>query len=249
MKISCSKGSAKQLEDVVRNALGGVNSSNNSTYGMEAVEAASGFHSEDLDEIHDKLMSALGSKAQLSPAYGIGLGDGGFAWLYFNDTSGEIELLDANGAPLADDAESAIEYILGTWGTGVVNSATNTSNISGNPIMAGDENDIPSWLLDYYDVITDQEVANMWGMTVEDVEAEKADNIEAYHAHHIAWMEAKGDYAGLLDSYTTIEVVAEGGDVFPGGVSGGRLFDATDEIQRYLGIGGEYDDYDETYLD
>lgn len=249
MKISCSKGTAKQLEDVVRNALGGVNSSNNSTYEMEAVEAASGFHSQDLDEVHDKLMSALGSKAQLSPAYGIGLGDGGFAWLYFNDSSGQIELLDANGAPLADDAESAIEYILGTWGTDVVNSATNTSNISGNPIMAGDENDIPAWLLDYYDVITDQEAAIMWGMTIEDVEAEKADNVEAYDAHHIAWMRAKGDYAGLLDSYATIEVVAEGGDVFPGGVSGGRLFDATDEIQRYLGIGSEYDDYDETYFD
>lgn len=241
MRISCSKGSAKQLEDVVRNALGGVSSSSN-TYGMEAVEAASGFHSEDLDEAHDKLLSALGSKAQFSPAYGVGLGDGGFAWLYFNDSSGEVELLNANGAPLADDAESAIEYILGTWGSDVVNSATNTSNMAGQPVMAGDESQIPSWLLEYYDVITDQEVANMSGLSLEEVEAEKACNSEYYDADHIAWMDAKEDYAHLLDSYVTIEVVAEGGDVFPATLVGDRLSDSTWEIKNYLGIADEETD-------
>lgn len=269
MKITCTRGTGMQLEDAVRNALGGVQSATNDTIGMDTIESASRFRNSELDSTCEKILEAVGSQAGLSSAYSVNLGDGTFAWLYFNDNSDEVELISSDGSVLGETSQLALEYVLNTWGkddnltwrdgqlvdTSEVYSATNTSNMAGQPVMAGDESQIPSWLLEYYDVITDQEVANMSGLSLEEVEAEKAYNSEYYDADHIAWMEAKADYAHLLDSYVTIEVVAEGGDVFPATLVGDRLSDSTWEIQNYLGIADDEDDiyasteYEDVYID
>lgn len=333
MRISCSKGSAKQLEDVVRNALGGVNSGT-TNMGRQTVSAASGLANQELLDVERKILDAVGSRAALNPALSVNFGDGNFGWIYYNDSSGEVELLDGNGSPLESDADSVVTYVINTWkedsqsitsasdfdggvvdsdyvsqvvaelytqfgtsypmdvtitqgaddsisivyeygdagdydegfisvdeltGEGAeaeaigiaeefytnsadIDSATNTSNISATPIMSGNAGQVPQWLLKYYDVVSDEELARRTGVDISEVEEWKIDNLEGYDATHVAWVDAKQEYLKDLDSLGLIEIVSEGGQIFPATISGGRIYDSTDEIKHNLGLTDMYSD-------
>lgn len=333
MRISCSRGSAKQLEDVVRNALGGVNSGT-TNMGRQTVSAASGLANQELLDVEKKILDAVGSRAALNPALSVNFGDGNFGWVYYNDSSGEVELLDGSGVPLESSVDSVVAYVTNTWkedsqsitsasdfdggvvdsdyvsqvvaelhtqfetsypmdvtitqgaddsisivyeygdagdydegfisvdeltGEGAeaeaigiaeefytnsadINSATNTSNISATPIMSGNAGQVPQWLLKYYDVVSDEELARRTGVDISEVEEWKVDGIEGYDVTHVAWIDAKQEYSRGLDWLTSLEIVSEGGEIFPATMVGGRIYDSTDEIKRSLGLTDMYGD-------
>lgn len=94
---------------------------------------------------------------------------------------------------------------------------------------------VPSWVSKYYNVISDEDFANEVGCDVAEVDDYIVDNIESYDAKHVAWMKVKPEYAKQLRDFDIVEIVSEGGEVFPADISSGRIYNVEDEIKEYVG--------------
>lgn len=94
---------------------------------------------------------------------------------------------------------------------------------------------VPSWVSKYYSVISDEDFANEAGCDVAEVDDYIVDNIESYDAKHVAWMKVKPEYAKQLRDFDVVEIVSEGGEVFPADISSGRIYNIEDEIKEYVG--------------
>ena len=90
------------------------------------------------------------------------------------------------------------------------------------------------WYMKYYTEATPEQICEEAGCNIEDLEG--AESLDGYDAKHIAWLIAKPEYEDVLDCYSIIEVVEEGGEQFLGFVSGEELYDAEWEIKQWLGV-------------
>lgn len=150
-----------------------------------------------------------------------------------NFDEGYIQSDEMSGDIEADAHDFAEEFYTNLNFEGDVSAATNTSNIATNPIMSS-QSLLPEWMVPYYDVFTDEDIASELGEDLDEVQSWKADNLEAYDATHVAWLKAKPEYEDTFDAYADIELVKENGQVFPSTIAGGELFDVSDEIQDVI---------------
>lgn len=90
------------------------------------------------------------------------------------------------------------------------------------------------WYMKYYTEATPEQVCEESGCDMEDLMAVQAEALDGYDAKHVAWLIAKPEYQDVLDCYSTIELVEEGGEQFLGFVSGERLYDVDREIKQWL---------------
>jgi hypothetical protein len=88
------------------------------------------------------------------------------------------------------------------------------------------------WYMKYYTEATPEQICEETGCYIEDLVS--AEELDGYDAKHVAWLIAKPEYQDVLDCYSTIELVEEGGEQFLGFVSGERLYDVDWEIKQWL---------------
>lgn len=89
--------------------------------------------------------------------------------------------------------------------------------------------DTQGWWTKYYDVVDGKTLADALGCEVDDISPDKYDG---YDFDHLGYLMVKEEYVDQLESYDGLDLVREGGQVFPAMCSHGRMYDVSDEIKE-----------------